>query len=604
MGEIRIPSVELCTGRRRIEEIDFCYLLKDLEWNDSIKKWILHFRLTIPVGSQFINKETEWFVAIDDDYPLGTINFYPAMKNGIDVTFPHQMYNGLGKDASQQWLEGNICCKTPWGRLIRNGFDWEPTHASERLMWNFERAREWLVTASKNELLRPGDPFELPDFPKKRGNDLKTVVFSEDSDSMQIWTQINEAWGIVKLEEYETVRKHVFVKLYLSAKEKELYKPRYGSVLSSSAKNNFEGIWIKIHHLPVSIPWQVPNSWGELIIRLKDENIDFNEFPDAFFKRFRDGREHFLLLGFPIPGTFGGKIEQMHWQPIKMPILSSGKEKGFRPVEKSCLKRDFEIVFNKNKQLNWHHSENWNSGQISTRGRYPVSLLKLSVVLIGAGALGSMFGELMVRSGISNLSIIDYDTLEIGNLVRHTLDFSKIGESKAEALSQRLNLANPNAHVNANNISFSIKDEKIKKTLEGCHLVIDCTADNSVIDQLDGFHWQMNTMIASISIGMRAQRLFIYFATGQDFSAESFHGDMKEWLNKEKEEFSTEEFPWAGVGCWSPVFPARADDLWLMASVASKAIIDEIEKGMKHELLMVFEQQLDKGQFVGVKRIQ
>jgi len=604
MDDIRMPRDALRIGRRRIEELDFCELIEDLKWNDSVGKWILHCRITIPMGSQFVSQKTEWFVLVDEDYPQGAIRFYPGKKNGIEVTFQHQNHNGLGNTESP-WRSGNICCSTPMVFFQRRGYDMEPTNANERLLWNLRRARDWLDKASQNQLVITGEPFELPYFTKCGINQKKVIVFSEDAKSLHEWNQISESLGIAKLEEYEAVPKRTFVNAFLSSEEKELYRPSFGNAFSSKAKPGGECIWVKIRNFPIIAPWQAPANWGELKEIFKKENIDLKDLFSRFLKQFRDGRPHLLLIGFPIPKTFGGELEQMHWQPLYMPILSHGKKvKSFRPIEKGYLLRDFSMVFGENKSLNWHQSENWHAGQISTRGRYPTSVLKLSTVLIGAGALGSMFGELLVRSGLESLLILDDDELEIGNLVRHTLDITKIGYSKSEALAERLNLVNPNSRVSAYNTSFPTGDENINKVLEQCQLIIDCTANDFVISQLEQLHCESEKIFVSISTGVFAKRLFIYLAKGRKFDADRFQNSLKSWLDKENEEFDGYEFPVGGVGCWHPVFPARTDDLWLMASVASKVLVDTIELKIEYKQLMVFEQQIENNQFIGVKRVQ
>jgi hypothetical protein len=604
MASIQIPPDAIRVGRRCIEELDFCELIKDFEWDDSVEKWVIHCRITIPGGNQFISKETDWFVLIDEAYPWGKIDFFPGKGNGIEVTFQHQNYNGPG-DSTLPWRTGNICCRTPWKQLKRREYGPEPISKNDRLLWNFQRARDWLIKASKNQLVNPGDPFELPHFPICSIRQDNIVVFSEDTKSLQLWNKTDNNSGIAVLEEYESVPNHTFVKTFLSGKKKELYRPHFGNAFLSKPKLDRECIWIKISNLPIIPPWQVPQSWGELKRILNKENINFRELLSGLLKQFRDGKQHLMLIGFPIPKTFGGTCEQMHWQPLKMPILSYKSEKGFsRTVEKSYLRRDFSIVFNETKTLNWSYSENWHEEQISTRGRYPESVLKMRIALIGAGALGSMFAELLVRSGISYLEIIDNDILEVGNLVRHTLDANKIGHSKAEALAERLNLTNPNSRVNAHNSSFSIRDKNIIKVLEQCHLIVDCTANDFVIEQLDSFHWENDKVFVSISTGMFARRLFIYLTRGRNFDALCFRGAAKSWLDKEKEEFGENDFPWEGIGCWHPVFPARADDLWLMAAVASKALVDAIEQGIKHSRLMVFEQEIENNRFIGIKRVQ
>ncbi|MBL0240398.1 MAG: hypothetical protein IPQ00_07480 [Chloracidobacterium sp.] len=35
--------------------------------------------------------------------------------------------------------------------------------------------------------------------------------------------------------------------------------------------------------------------------------------------------------------------------------------------------------------------------------------------------------------------------------------------------------------------------------------------------------------------------------------------------------------PREGVGCWHPVFPARADDIWMWGSIAIKVLLQSLD---------------------------
>jgi hypothetical protein len=57
------------------------------------------------------------------------------------------------------------------------------------------------------------------------------------------------------------------------------------------------------------------------------------------------------------------------------------------------------------------------------------------------------------------------------------------------------------------------------------------------------------------------------------------------------------------VGCWHPVFPARADDVWLFAAAAVKCLESAVLSPPSEPQLVVFEQQItEKGEFIGIKR--
>ncbi len=60
------------------------------------------------------------------------------------------------------------------------------------------------------------------------------------------------------------------------------------------------------------------------------------------------------------------------------------------------------------------------------------------VVLVGAGAIGSMLAETLVREGRFSWDIVDDDVLLPHNLARHTLSRCEVGIRKAKALAERL----------------------------------------------------------------------------------------------------------------------------------------------------------------------
>ena len=61
---------------------------------------------------------------------------------------------------------------------------------------------------------------------------------------------------------------------------------------------------------------------------------------------------------------------------------------------------------------------------------------KKSYAIIGAGSLGSAIAELLVRSGVWRILLIDGDTLSVGNLARHTLGIKNLNHYKAHELQK------------------------------------------------------------------------------------------------------------------------------------------------------------------------
>lgn len=70
------------------------------------------------------------------------------------------------------------------------------------------------------------------------------------------------------------------------------------------------------------------------------------------------------------------------------------------------------------------------------------------VILFGVGGVGSWCAEMLVRSGIRNLTIVDSDRVCMSNINRQLLATTKtIGKVKTEVLKERLLEINPNAEI-------------------------------------------------------------------------------------------------------------------------------------------------------------
>lgn len=70
--------------------------------------------------------------------------------------------------------------------------------------------------------------------------------------------------------------------------------------------------------------------------------------------------------------------------------------------------------------------------------------------IIGIGGVGSWSAEAAARTGINNITLIDHDNIEISNINRqiHTT-VDSCGESKVEAMKQRVLSINPHCHCHA-----------------------------------------------------------------------------------------------------------------------------------------------------------
>jgi tRNA A37 threonylcarbamoyladenosine dehydratase len=71
-----------------------------------------------------------------------------------------------------------------------------------------------------------------------------------------------------------------------------------------------------------------------------------------------------------------------------------------------------------------------------------------TILIIGLGGVGSYAVEALVRSGISNLIIVDNDTISITNLNRQLMSYhSNIGNFKTDEIEKRILNINPKANI-------------------------------------------------------------------------------------------------------------------------------------------------------------
>ncbi|MHA1114918.1 MAG: ThiF family adenylyltransferase [Candidatus Heimdallarchaeum aukensis] len=75
-------------------------------------------------------------------------------------------------------------------------------------------------------------------------------------------------------------------------------------------------------------------------------------------------------------------------------------------------------------------------------------LNKSTVIIVGVGAIGSYVSTILASSGVKNLILIDFDTIEISNLNRQLLfRDGDIGKSKSEIAAMRLSELNPDINI-------------------------------------------------------------------------------------------------------------------------------------------------------------
>lgn len=101
------------------------------------------------------------------------------------------------------------------------------------------------------------------------------------------------------------------------------------------------------------------------------------------------------------------------------------------------------------------------------------SLMRKHVMVVGVGGVGSFAAEALARSGIGQLSLVDFDKVCVTNSNRqlHTMK-GTVGRHKVEVMAERLRLVHPTGRVDAVKQFYNADSSA---TLLGCKpdLVID-----------------------------------------------------------------------------------------------------------------------------------
>lgn len=110
--------------------------------------------------------------------------------------------------------------------------------------------------------------------------------------------------------------------------------------------------------------------------------------------------------------------------------------------------------------------------EIGTAGQ--VKMKKASVIVIGAGGLGSPVLMYLASAGVGNLGIVDSDDVSISNLQRQILYVTAdVTRPKTAAAAERLRLINPNIEIKTFPVRFT--EENAGTIIRGFDIAIDCS---------------------------------------------------------------------------------------------------------------------------------
>lgn len=131
-------------------------------------------------------------------------------------------------------------------------------------------------------------------------------------------------------------------------------------------------------------------------------------------------------------------------------------------------------------------------------------LQRSNIILFGLGGVGGFVAEFLVRSGIKNLTIVDFDTIDETNINRQIIALSNnLGSYKTIEFEKRLKLINPN--INLIIKTCKLKEENIEDfELEKFTYVIDAIDDFSAKTAIIKYCYEKKkNFICSLAVGRK-----------------------------------------------------------------------------------------------------
>ncbi|WP_143546125.1 MULTISPECIES: ThiF family adenylyltransferase [unclassified Rhodococcus (in: high G+C Gram-positive bacteria)] len=190
-----------------------------------------------------------------------------------------------------------------------------------------------------------------------------------------------------------------------------------------------------------------------------------------------------------------------------------------------------------------------------------------SVAIVGCGAVGSYIAELIFRSGIRHITLIDPERYRPGNVIRHTADNKYVGVSKASAVHAKLNTVGiPVDAVSAVNARVSTPEYALE--LASSHdLVVDATADGRATALL---RWASETQDKAL-VSACVQREGAIVRVDR-FPLEDGESHLDPLNTTGGEVVAYEQ------GCGSPVSMTPPLSVVRAASIACQVVLDELNR--------------------------
>ena len=551
--------------------------------------WVFECVVDVPYpNKENIPCEVPLRVLIPEEFPHEPVDLY-TMCREVEG-FPHQ-------DAEL-------------GKLCLHEEDSAPRDAS-RLVCYIKWAIKWLEDAANGMLLKPGDPYELPDFSRKVLDSPLltglTLIVNESPNSYETWLSRSGEFGNVECLWASGLQAIFAVRFCdengLLIRESEFVP----NVLKMDGR--IDGKWVIVPDIRYE-KHRPPHTYAEMEKLCSRNGLNFYKFLQETWNLKNSHRFGVLLIGFPIPKKVGAPFTEIHWQPLLFQNLRGFRDQKPKPRLKGPARKAKQIwqrlkengCFALDQQLPWGRVENITHERLYVRGSHSLVVQSTPIALFGCGALGSSIAELLARGGVKQLNLFDPDLITFGNLCRHTLDGSSVSLNKAKELAERLSRANPLSTIQGHALGIPLNshsDEALHQVLTKADVFIDCTTSETAFDWLNEYAVTNDKRLISLFFNLRAELLTICIS-GDSISCGDIFWDLKRSVQQNRTridpqvytyEPSEEEEIMEGAGCWHPTFPAQYAHVQILAAHAVDIISHSISSKSQRGLAAIVERQ-------------
>lgn len=204
-----------------------------------------------------------------------------------------------------------------------------------------------------------------------------------------------------------------------------------------------------------------------------------------------------------------------------------------------------------------------------------------SVGIVGLGSVGGKMAVSLARTGVGELYLVDGDVFVPGNVSRHVLDWTSVGEHKVDAIREAV-LRVSATKVDTGDACLTGQEStsylsKILSRLAKCDLVIDATANPEVLNLLAAVAQTYDKPLVWLEVfaggigGMIARS-----RPGKDPSPYVMRGLYHEFLSKAPKPELADRQDYAAETAEGQTVVATDADVGVIADHATRMVIDTV----------------------------